>query len=127
LLHLLALTVLAWAAVGPRAREFLSRDLVKMAVPVIRKVGTQSLAVFMASIVLARFNGWVLDMIGRDVWTWAAVNLSGFAVLIAIAYIVSWFKSLPWRAQPAASMKVEQKQQGGADGRGQSRIAAMRA
>jgi hypothetical protein len=126
LLHLTALIVLAWAAIGPRAREFLSRDLVMMAVPVIRRVGTQSLAVFMASIVLARFNGWVLDMIGRDDWSRAAVNLSGFAVLIAVAYIVSWFKSLPWRAQPATRGQVE-KQPGGADGRGQSRIAAMRA
>jgi len=126
LLHLIALIVLAWAAIGPRAREFLSRDLVRMAVPVIRRVGTQSLAVFMASIVLARFNGWVLDMIGRDVWTRAAVNLSGFAVLIAVAYIVSWFKSVPWRAQPAAKIQVEQPSSG-ADGRGRSRIAAMRA
>jgi len=125
LLHLMALIVLAWAAIGARMREFLSRDLVKMAVPVIRKVGTQSLAVFMVSIPLARFDGWVLDMIGRDVWTRAAVNLSGFAVLIAVAYMVSWFKGLPWRAQPAVKIQVEQP--GGADGRGQSRIAAMRA
>jgi hypothetical protein len=126
LLHLMAVMVLAWAAIGPRGRAFMSRDLVRMAVPVIRMVGTQSLAVFMASIVLARFNGWVLDMIGRDAWTRAAVNLSGFAVLIAVAYIVSWFKSLPWRAQPATRVQVE-KQPGGADGRGRSRIAAMRA
>jgi hypothetical protein len=126
LLHLLALIVLVWVAIGPRVREWLSRDLVKMAVPVIRKVGTQSLAVFMVSIVLARFNGWILDMIGRDVWTRAAVNLSGFAVLIAVAYIVSWFKSLPWRAQPATKVQVKQNQSGG-DGRGQPRIAAMRA
>jgi hypothetical protein len=126
LLHLMALIVLVWAAIGPRAREFISRDLVKMSVPIIRKVGTQSLAVFMASIVLARFNGWVLDMIGRDVWTLAAVNLSGFAVLIAVAYIVSWFKGVPWRGQPAVKVQLEQRP-GGADGRGQSRIAALRA
>jgi hypothetical protein len=97
-----------------------------MAVPVIRKVGTQSLAVFMVSIVLARFNGWVLDMIGRDVWTRAAVNLAGFAVLIAVAYIVSWFKSHPWRAQPSDRAEAGQ-QPGAADGRGQPRLAAMRA
>ena len=79
----------------------------------------------MVSIPLARFNGWVLDMIGRDAWTWAIVNLSGFAALFAVAYIVSWFKKQPWRAQPAAKIQLEQ--QGGADGRGQARIAAMRA
>ncbi len=124
--HLVALMIVAWAAIGTRARKWLSRDLVRMAVPVIRKVGTQSLAVFMVSIVLARFNGWVLDMIGRDVWTRAAVNLAGFAVLIAVAYIVSWFKSQPWRARPLDRAATKQ-QPGAADGRGQPRLAAMRA
>jgi hypothetical protein len=121
-----AFIILVWAAIGSRAREWLSRDLIIMSVPVIRKVGTQSLAVFMVSIPLARFNGWVLDVIGRDVWTRAAVNLSGFAVLIAVAYIVSWFKGHPWRAHPMAKVPAEQ-QPGAADGRGQPRIAAMRA
>jgi hypothetical protein len=124
--HLVALVVLVWAMIGPRAREWLSRDLFRKAVPVIRKVGTQSLAVFMVSIPLARFDGWVLDMIGRDVWTRAAVNLTGFAVLIAVAYIVSWFKSHPWRAQPLDRTATKQ-QPGAADGRGQPRLAAMRA
>ncbi|MGR3716507.1 MAG: OpgC family protein [Thermohalobaculum sp.] len=124
--HLVALVVLVWAMIGPRAREWLSRDLFRKAVPVIRKVGTQSLAVFMVSIPLARFDGWVLDMVGRDVWTRAVVNLAGFAVLIAVAYVVSWFKSQPWRAQPPARTAAEQ-QPGAADGRGQSRLAAMRA
>jgi hypothetical protein len=124
--HLVALVILAWAMIGARAREWLSRDLFTMAVPVIRKVGTQSLAVFMVSIVLARFNGWVLDMIGRDVWTRAGVNLAGFAVLIAVAYVVSWFKSQPWRAQPLGRTEMP-RQPGAADGRGQPRLAAMRA
>ena len=124
--HLVALVIVVWTLMGDARRQWLLRDGFLALVPVIRKVGTQSLAVFMVSIVLARFNGWVLDMIGRDVWTRAAVNLSGFAVLIAVAYIVSWFKSLPWRAQPATKVQVDQKQSGG-DGRGQPRIAAMRA
>jgi hypothetical protein len=124
--HLVAVVVVVWAVIGSRMREWLSRDLIIMSVPIIRKVGTQSLAVFMVSIPLARFNGWVLDVIGRDVWTRAAVNLSGFAVLIAVAYIVSWFKGQPWRAHPAAKAPAQQ-QPGAADGRGQPRIAAMRA
>jgi len=127
LVHLAALIVLAWAAIGPRCREWISRDLVRHAVPVIRKVGTQSLAVFMVSVVLARFNGWVLDMIGRDVWTLAAVNFAGFGVLIAVAYIVSWFKSQPWRAHAPARTVAAEPQQGAADGRGRPRLAAMRA
>ncbi len=125
ILHLIALIVLAWAAIGPRGREWLSRDFVLRAVPVIRKVGTQSLAVFMTSIFLARFNGWVMDMIGRDAWKVAAVNLAGFAILIAVAYLVSWFKSQPWRGQRAAG--AAEKQKSAADGRGQPRLAAMRA
>ncbi len=124
ILHLAALVVMGWAALGPRGRHWLAHDLVIRAVPVIRKVGTQSLAVFMVSIFLARFNGWVMDMIGRDAWKVAAVNLTGFAILIAVAYVVGWFKSQPWRGQrPAPATEA----QSAADGRGQARIAAMRA
>ncbi|HSF95789.1 MAG TPA: OpgC domain-containing protein [Thermohalobaculum sp.] len=127
LIHLAAVIVLVWALLGTRLRNWLAGDFVRAAVPVIRKVGTQSLAVFMVSIPLARLNGWVLDMIGRDAWTWAAVNLSGFAVLIAVAYVVSWFKGMPWRAQPAARVPAPGAAQiGGADGRGAPQIAAMR-
>jgi len=126
LVHLAAVLVLLWAAIGPRGRRFATRDLIVLAVPVIRKVGTQSLAVFMLSIPLAVFNGWLLDMIGRDVWSRAAVNLSGFAVLIAAAYIVSWFKGLPWRGQSEVRVRAESLPSG-ADGRGAARLAAMRA
>jgi hypothetical protein len=126
IVHLVALVILVWAAIGPKARQWLSHDLFLMAVPVIRKVGTQSLAVFMVSIPLARFDGWVLDMIGRDVWARAAVNLTGFGVLIAVAYIVSWFKGHPWRARPTARVAAQDKP-GGADGRGQPRLAAQKA
>ena len=127
LVHVLALLTLAWAAIGARARAWMAGGLVRLSVPVIRKVGTQSLAVFMVSIPLARFNGWVLDMIGRDAWTFAAVNLAGFGVLIATAYMVSWFKGMPWRGQPAIRVAApEAAQPGGADGRGSPRIAAMR-
>ena len=102
--HLIAAVCLIWAAIGPMRREWLLRDGFLATVPVIRKVGTQSLAVFMVSIPLARFNGWILDLTGRDVWTFWLVNCWGFAVLIAVAYTVGWFKSQPWRtkSRPAA-------------------------
>ena len=106
LAHLAALMVLVWAAIGAGGRHWFVRDGFLATVPVIRKVGTQSLAVFMTSIPLARFNGWWLDMIGRDVWTRALVNLTGFAVLIAVAYTVSWFKDQPWRRQPQPATRV---------------------
>ena len=85
---------------GAAWREWLVKDAFLAAVPLIRKVGTQSLAVFMVSIVLSRFNGWWLDIVGRDVWMRAMVNLTGFGVLIATAYFVGWFKSQPWRRDP---------------------------
>ena len=100
LIHLVALVCLIWAAIGERRRVWLVRDAFLAVVPIIRKVGTQSLAVFMVSIVLSRFNGWWLDVIGRDVWTRALVNLTGFAILIAVAYGVGWLKSQPWRKAP---------------------------
>ncbi|MBY8975276.1 OpgC domain-containing protein [Rhodobacteraceae bacterium NNCM2] len=97
ILHLVALAALVWNMIGDEARQWVIRDAFLAAVPVIRKVGTQSLAVFMVSIVLSRFNGWWLDVIGRDVWTTALVNFTGFGILIATAYLVSWFKRQPWR------------------------------
>ncbi len=104
LAHLVALVLVIWAAVGPSGRRWLARDMVLKAVPVIRKVGTQSLAVFVVSIPLARFNGWLMDVLGRDVWTRAGVNLAGFAILIGVAYLVGWLKRQPWRdgARPAS-------------------------
>jgi hypothetical protein len=67
-------------------------------------VGTQSLAVFMTSVPLAILCGLVLDWIGRDRVTVAAVNLSGFAIMIGTAYLCGWFKSHPWR-EPAPSVR----------------------
>ena len=106
LAHLVALIVLVWAALGPRLRTRLTRDAFTAVVPVIRKVGTQSLAVFVVSLPLARLNGWVMDVIGRDVWTRAGVNLAGFAILIAVAYVVGWFKRQPWREAPRAARQA---------------------
>ena len=103
LAHLAALVLLVWAALGPGRRAWLTRDAFTAVVPVIRKVGTQSLAVFMVSIPLARFNGWAMDVLGRDVWTRGAVNLSGFAILVGVAYVVGWFKRQPWREPPRAA------------------------
>lgn len=97
LIHLGALMALVWAAIGAGWRRWAAGEGFLAVVPVIRKVGTQSLAVFMTSIVLSRFNGWWMDVIGRDVWILALVNLTGFAILIATAYLVGWFKAQPWR------------------------------
>ena len=128
LLHLVALVMFLWHSIGDRARNWLVKDAFLAVVPVISKVGTQSLAVFMVSIVLSRFNGawmdWIDDwlaqadwtyMTERDVWVRALVNLTGFGVLIATAYLVSWFKRQPWRERKPAPkpQTVEQPQRSG--------------
>ena len=71
-----------------------------MLLAVILKVGQQSLAVFVFSMAIARLLGFVLDQIGRSVGTFALVNLAGFCMIIAVAYIAAWFKSQPWKSKP---------------------------
>ena len=125
LAHLAALIVFVWHSMGDRARTWVARDAFLGIVPVIRKVGTQSLAVFLVSLVVARFNGAWMDWIdrwlaeagwsympSRDVWIWAMVNLTGFAILIATAYLVSWFKRQPWRERAPAPKAAAETRQG---------------
>ena len=123
LIHLTALIFMVWHSVGDRARRWLVQDCFLAVVPVIRKVGTQSLAVFLMSIVVSRFNGAWMDHIDhwlsqqdwtyitdRDVWVRLLVNGTGFGILIATAYIVSWFKKQPWRDRaPAAKGETKSK------------------
>jgi hypothetical protein len=97
LVHLAGLILLVWNALPQSARAWALGPAIRAATPVIRKVGTQSLAVFMVSIPLSQAMGAVLDVVGSDVWTRAAVNLSGFAVLVGTAYLCGWIKGHPWR------------------------------
>ena len=119
ILALVALILFTWHAIGDRARHWLVRDAFLACVPVIRKVGTQSLAVFLMSIVLSRFSGAWMDGMGarmadngwsylvpRDVWMTAMVNLTGVAILIATAYFCGWIKRQPWRDKPSAPSPV---------------------
>ncbi|MEM1315128.1 MAG: OpgC domain-containing protein, partial [Pseudomonadota bacterium] len=103
LVHLIAVLALVWAAIGPERRAWLTGPGFLAAVPVIRKVGTQSLAVFLVSMILARATGIALDVVGRTTFTTAAANLTGFGILIATAYGVGWFRGQPWRRKPAAA------------------------
>ncbi|MEM7567166.1 MAG: OpgC domain-containing protein [Pseudomonadota bacterium] len=99
--HFLALAYLAWVAVGPMGRRLVYTDWRSRIIDVIRKVGQQSLAIFITSMILARIAGFVLDQIGRNAATVPLVNLAGFAILIGVAYAVAWFKAQPWKAKPA--------------------------
>ncbi|MCV6596718.1 MAG: OpgC domain-containing protein [Mangrovicoccus sp.] len=106
-LHFLALAYLCWAAVGPRGARLLpKRDGVlariwMVILSQIMKVGQQSLAVFVFSMVLAQGHGVLLDAVGRTTLSTWLVNIWGFLLLIACAHIAAWFKGHPWRKKPA--------------------------
>ncbi len=94
--HFLSIAYLAWIAVGPQGAR-LATPSVAAPVRVISRVGQQSLAIFMVSMVLARLLGVVLDVIGRSFVATACVNFLGCAILIGVAYGVRYIKSEPWR------------------------------
>jgi len=105
--HFLALAYLAWAAAGEHGRRLLGEGAWGRFVRIVQKVGQQSLAVFLMSMVLAQFSGAVLDFIGRETLTFALVNIAGFGVLIATAYVAGWYKSQPWRGPKPAALAHE--------------------
>lgn len=104
-LHFLALAYLAWVAVGARGARILPEGdslgarVWTVLLTAILKVGQQSLAIFVFSMWYARIQGVILDQIGRNAGTWALVNLSGIALLVAVAFAVGWIKSHPWRSK----------------------------
>jgi len=96
--HFLALAYLALIAVGPDGDQLMQGERRRRIVSVIRKVGQQSLAVFVTGIVLAQLCGVLLDAIGRGPVQSLAVNLLGMAAVIVTAYSVGWIKSAPWKS-----------------------------
>ncbi|MEM6678633.1 MAG: OpgC domain-containing protein [Pseudomonadota bacterium] len=107
ILHLLALLTGLWAALGPRGRAWVLGPAWLSVVPVIRKVGTQSLAVFVFSIPLAVTLGWILDLTGETMLPVAAANIGGSALLIGVAYTAAWFRRQPWRGpSPTAAPRT---------------------
>jgi hypothetical protein len=111
-LHFLALAYLGWAAAGPAGRRLGQGVAWPMVVAVVQRVGQQSLAVFVAGLALAQLLGFAIDVFGRGALAMSLVNLSGVALVIATAYLVSWIKSEPWRrpapapVEPAAPAPV---------------------
>ncbi len=101
--HFLALAYIAWVIAGPHGSrlrpdgEGIATRAFVLVVRLTTKVGQQSLAVFLFSMVFAQFSGFVMDQVGRNVWNMTLANLFGFALLIGVAYCVSWFKSQPWK------------------------------
>ena len=100
--HFLALAYLAYVAAGEGGRRLAGTGLWGAFVAVVRKVGQQSLAVFLMSMVLAQAMGAALDLTDRGHLALAGANLGGFVILIGTAYLTAWFKAQPWRKPPAA-------------------------
>ena len=99
-LHFLALAYLVLSLIEPW-RERLDQGAGHLLI----LIGRQSLACFLASVVLARVLGTIADMAGRSELAVALLNLTGFALLLATALVVGWFKSAPWtgpRHKPVA-------------------------
>lgn len=105
--HFLSLAYLFWVLAGEGGSRLIAKGsgavsrLWDQVVRVIMKVGQQSLAVFVFSMVFARISGFTMDQIGRDTWTVVAVNLVGVSALIGVAYFVGWIKSTPWKSKKA--------------------------
>jgi hypothetical protein len=95
--HFLALAYLAWVAAGPGGARLRRDGLAGMVVAVVSQVGQQSLAVFAASMVMARGLGAVLHLGGGGPLVALAVNLAGFAAVIAVARGAAFFKARPWK------------------------------
>ncbi len=101
--HFLALAYLAWVIAGTNGANLLAKGhsvasrIWSVILAILLKVGQQSLAVFVFSMALARLIGVVLDQTERTVLTTAAMNLVGFALIIACAFGAAWFKSQPWK------------------------------
>ena len=108
--HFLALAYLAWIAVGPAGSRIPRNGGAGLVVNRIVRVGQQSLAVFAASMVLARVLGAFLDLAGGGALAALVVNLVGFALIIAVAEIAAVFKGQPWKtpapARPPAAQNI---------------------
>jgi hypothetical protein len=100
MLHFLALAYVVLSLIEP-ARDRLDKGLGHLLV----LIGRQSLAAFIASAILARLGGSLAEMAGHGEPVVALLNLAGFALILATAVLVGWFKRAPWsgpapQAQP---------------------------
>ena len=95
--HFMATAYIAWFAVGVRGANLHGK-----AIDLMRKVGQQTLAVFLVGTVASQALGIYLDFAGRNLYTTAIANIAGAAVLAAAAVVVTWIKTPPWRKKPQA-------------------------
>ena len=98
----MATAYLAFLAAGPRGANLRGAVADR-----VRRVGQQTLAVFLTGLVSAQALGMILDATGRGPVASALVNLGGFAILIAAAALVTWFKAAPWTRAARAPATAE--------------------
>jgi hypothetical protein len=113
-LHFLALAYLAYVAAGENGAR-LKGPLVE----ILRRLGQQSLAVFMSGLVLSFLASAALNVLGHGVIATAVVNLGGIGMLIVIARVVTWFKASPWSKElqkPAPAVSLPHVAVGAAPG-----------
>lgn len=96
-LHFLAIAYLAWVAVGPGGARLRQGGVVGRVVATVSAVGQQSLAVFAASMVLARVLGAFLALADGGWLAALVVNVTGMILIIGVARLVALVKSEPWR------------------------------
>lgn len=107
--HFLSLAYLFWVAAGEGGQRLIAKGTGTVSkawdglVAIIMKIGQQSLAVFIFSMIFARISGFTMDQIGRDTWKVVMMNLIGVGLLIAVAYFVAWIKSTPWKPKKVRS------------------------
>lgn len=103
--HFLALAYLVLSLVEPHKAR-----LTRGAALVVVKVGRQSLATFLVSLVAARIASLVFHLAGDGPLIAFVINLAGLALVVLTAYCVAWFKSAPWgsRIEKAKPVQVSQ-------------------
>jgi hypothetical protein len=93
--HFLSLAYLAYTFVGGRGW------ILGGWLGVLRLVGRQTLAAFVAGLWIAQALGVLLDVTGRTTMTVTLANVGGCALLVCVAAVVEWVKSPPWPKAPA--------------------------
>jgi len=91
------------AVVLLRGREHI---LLTPALRPVVKSGQQALSIFTSGMALSYVGGMVFDHAGTGLPVQLAVNGVTFAVLVAIAYGVAWFKDAPWKRRAGVTAAV---------------------
>ena len=95
--HFLALAYLAWVAAGEGGARLRRDGLAGAVIATVSQVGQQSLAVFAASMVLARVLGAFLSAAGGGALPALVVNLAGFSAIVAVVRLAAFFRARPWK------------------------------